>query len=79
MWITNGSIADLAHPLGEDARRRARLRGRHRHPGLQRPQGREEAVAAGVGHLGAALRRHARAGSGAAARHEGPRVGRCAA
>ena len=63
MWITNGSVADVAvvwatrpsdgHP---------RLRRAHRHRRLHRPDDQAQAVAARLGHLRARPRRRAAAG-----------------
>ena len=68
MWITNGSIADIAVVWAADAGRDPRLPGPARGARVHRPQHPQEAVAARVGDLGAALRRGAAARRRRAAR-----------
>ena len=59
MWITNGSIADVAVVWARDRRRRPRLPRPDGHPGFTHPGHPQEAVAARLGHLRAAARRRA--------------------
>ena len=63
MWITNGTIADVAGRLGAHGRRSdPRLPRREGHAGLQRARDPQEALAPRLGHLGARAPGRARAG-----------------
>ena len=76
MWITNGSVADVAVVWAADRPRRTgwggpRVRGAHRHPGVLRPGDHPEDVAARQRHLRAGPGRGAAARGRGAARREG--------
>ena len=69
MWITNGTIADVAVVWAKDRRRRdPRLPGRERDAGLQHARHPRQVLAARLDHLRAALRGLPRPGGEPAAR-----------
>lgn len=78
MWITNGSLADVATVWAQTDDGGGGVRGFlvHGHTGIRREQRARETVHAGVGDVGTGARRRPGAGVGAAAR--GPRAGRAA-
>ncbi len=75
MWITNGSIADVAVVWAqtdlEEGAKASALRRPHRHPRFLRPGDPLQAVAARLGHLGARPRRRASARLGDDAEGQG--------
>ena len=83
MWITNGSVADVAVVWARtvEAARRAdpRLRRPDGHPGLLRARDQAEDVAARLGHRRAGAGRRAAAGRRDAARRRAACPGRCPA
>ena len=62
MWITNGTLADVAVVWAQTDDGHPRLRRTDRHEGLRGPQDQAQALAARLGHRRARLRRPAAAG-----------------